>query len=199
MSPVRRNRTGSVRVGPRGLEPRTCGLRVWSEGAGQRAVLALSRAFVSQCYPLFPIVSRSFTGMRRGCDACRRCHFDHTRGGCRRCHEANAPPRRCVHRFRRGPCDRKIGGSPGRDSACRPESCRVTLSEHGPASASRVEHPPRQSPLGSHGHGCVEEVLEGLERLGALRRDQLVPVPLALHRRIGWFLILMANASGRSH
>jgi hypothetical protein len=52
-------------VGPRGLEPRTCGLRVWSEGAGQSAACHLSWVFASLEYPSFPIVSRSFTGMRR--------------------------------------------------------------------------------------------------------------------------------------
>jgi hypothetical protein len=53
------------RVGPRGFEPRTCGLRVWCELAGQRAVWPQSCAFASQWYPSFPIISRSFTGIRR--------------------------------------------------------------------------------------------------------------------------------------
>jgi hypothetical protein len=35
-------------VGPLGLEPRTCGLRVWCEGAGQRAVRLLSWAIAPQ-------------------------------------------------------------------------------------------------------------------------------------------------------
>jgi len=34
-------------VGPRGFEPRTCGLRVWCEGAGQNVVRPLSSAFAS--------------------------------------------------------------------------------------------------------------------------------------------------------
>jgi hypothetical protein len=44
-------------VGPRGLEPRTCGLRVWSEWAGQSARTPLElRVRVS----LIPIVSQRF-------------------------------------------------------------------------------------------------------------------------------------------
>ena len=62
-------------VGPRGFEPRTCGLRVWFEPAGQRGATALSWAFASLCFSSFPIVSRSFTGMRRGEDLSCRCHF----------------------------------------------------------------------------------------------------------------------------
>jgi hypothetical protein len=53
-------------VGPRGFEPRTCGLRVWCERAGQSVAGPLSSPFPSQSCPSFPIVSRSFTGMRRG-------------------------------------------------------------------------------------------------------------------------------------
>jgi hypothetical protein len=64
--------------GPRGLEPRTCGSRVRSEGAGQRAARLVSCAFASQWYPSFPIASRSFTGTGRGHDARRRCHFGQT-------------------------------------------------------------------------------------------------------------------------
>jgi hypothetical protein len=64
-------------VGPRGLEPRTCGLRVWCERAGQRAVGPLSSRFASLQSPSFPNVSRSFTGMRRGTLGGGRCHFHH--------------------------------------------------------------------------------------------------------------------------
>jgi hypothetical protein len=48
--------------GPRGLEPRTCGLRVWWRSAGQSTALRLSCSLASQCYPSFSIASRSFTG-----------------------------------------------------------------------------------------------------------------------------------------
>jgi hypothetical protein len=52
-------------VGPRGFEPRTCGLRVRSERAGHSAGSPVSSAFASLWFPSFRIVSRSFTGMRR--------------------------------------------------------------------------------------------------------------------------------------
>jgi hypothetical protein len=76
----RRHRlTGLLRaglpVGPRGFEPRTCGLRVWSERAGQSAVYLLSCAFASQCYPWFPVASCSFTGIRRGTTPCLALSF----------------------------------------------------------------------------------------------------------------------------
>jgi len=68
--------TCGFRVGPRGFEPRTCGLRVWSEVAGQGVVRALSCASASQGNASFPIVSRSFTGMTRGAGRVARCHID---------------------------------------------------------------------------------------------------------------------------
>jgi hypothetical protein len=68
-------------VGPRGLEPRTCGLRIWCEGAGQNVVSPPSRAYASQGYPSFPVVS--FTGMRRGRQRGRRCHFAENATGSR--------------------------------------------------------------------------------------------------------------------
>jgi len=40
----------------------------------------MSCAFASQWFPLFPTVSRSFTGMGRGQHGGPRCHFDHTPG-----------------------------------------------------------------------------------------------------------------------
>ena len=51
--------------GPPGT--RTPNLRIKSlvRTAGDKAARSLSWAFASQCYPSFPIVSRSFTGMRR--------------------------------------------------------------------------------------------------------------------------------------
>jgi len=64
-----------------GLEGRTCGLRVWSEGAGQGTVRFLSCAFPSLCIPSFPVVSRSFMGMTRGHHRVWRCHFDPTMRG----------------------------------------------------------------------------------------------------------------------
>jgi hypothetical protein len=65
--------------GPRGLEPRTCGLRVRCEGAGQELRSRLSCGFTSLWFSSFRVVSPSFTGMRRGQDLGRRCHFGHTR------------------------------------------------------------------------------------------------------------------------
>ena len=47
------------------------------------------------------------------------------------------------------------------------------------ARLSGMEHPPGQSPLCCQGNGHLEEVLEGIERLGAPSGDQLVPVPFA--------------------
>jgi hypothetical protein len=76
-------------VGPRGFEPRTCGLRVWCRGAGQRAAWPRSCAFASLWYPSFPVVSRSFTGMRRAHDLGWRCHFDHT-------HRSNTTPHKAL-------------------------------------------------------------------------------------------------------
>ena len=42
-----------------------------------------------------------------------------------------------------------------------------------------MEDPPRQPPLRGEGDGYVEEILEGLERLGALRGDHFVGIPVA--------------------
>ncbi len=52
-------------VGPPGLEPGTCGLRVPSGGAGQAAGGPLTFGFVSQHNLSFPDVSRYMTGGRR--------------------------------------------------------------------------------------------------------------------------------------
>ena len=65
-------------VGPRGFEPRTCGLRVRSKGAGQGLAWLVSSAFVSLDFPTFPVVSRSFTRMIRGRRSTLRCHFECT-------------------------------------------------------------------------------------------------------------------------
>jgi hypothetical protein len=101
--------SGSGR-GPLGLEPRTCGLRVWCEGAGQRPAVPLSCAFASQCYSSFPIVSRSITGMRRGQHSARPCHFDRT--GSERAAGGAAPS----HRLRYGGDQRGwLRRSPARD------------------------------------------------------------------------------------
>jgi hypothetical protein len=58
-----RNRTSCV--GPQGLEPGTCGLRVCRKRAGQRLAWALSCEFASLRYPSFRVVSRSVTGTGR--------------------------------------------------------------------------------------------------------------------------------------
>jgi hypothetical protein len=73
-----RDCSGVVVVDPRGLEHRTCGLRVRSGSAGQRAECPLSCEFTSLRNPSFRDVSRSMTGMRRGQHCARRCHFDRT-------------------------------------------------------------------------------------------------------------------------
>lgn len=58
--------SGVVVVDPRGLEHRTCGLRVRSGGAGRGAEWPLTFAFASQRNPSFRDVSRYMTGLRRG-------------------------------------------------------------------------------------------------------------------------------------
>ena len=42
-----------------------------------------------------------------------------------------------------------------------------------------MEDPPRQPPFRGEGHGHAEDVLEGLERLSALRGDQLAAIPVS--------------------
>jgi len=61
-------------VGPPGLEPGTCGLRVWCGSAGQKIASRLSSQFASQHYPWFPVDSRYLTGRRRDEPAQVRCH-----------------------------------------------------------------------------------------------------------------------------
>jgi hypothetical protein len=80
----RRHRlTGLLRaglpVGPRGFEPRTCGLRVWCEAPGQRAARPMSWAFASHSYPSFLVVFPFLHGDKTGrhvrrvviCGACQ--------------------------------------------------------------------------------------------------------------------------------
>ena len=57
-----------------GFEPRTCGLRVRSGGAGQRAGDPLTFGSMSQHNPSFPHVSRYMTGGRREDARAERCH-----------------------------------------------------------------------------------------------------------------------------
>ncbi len=98
-------------VGPAGLEPGTCGLRVWCEDAGQSAVRPLSWAFASQWCPSFLVVARSFTGTRRGQASLRRCHFDHTGAEVRR----GVQHRSCSLPEVGGLCRRLLAGGSGAD------------------------------------------------------------------------------------
>jgi hypothetical protein len=55
VSRIRRNQNTPF-VGPRGFEPRTCGLRVRSKGAGRGLAWPVSSVFVSVDFPTFPVV-----------------------------------------------------------------------------------------------------------------------------------------------
>jgi hypothetical protein len=56
---------GLFSVGPLGLEPRTCGLRVRRGAAGQRPRMPFEPRVCNSVIPVVPILSRSFTGMVR--------------------------------------------------------------------------------------------------------------------------------------
>ena len=77
-------------VGPPGLEPGTCGLRVCSGSTGQRIASRLSYGFASQFYPSFPNTSRYLTERRRDETGPQRCYLIAQRsdscvtGGCGR-------------------------------------------------------------------------------------------------------------------
>jgi hypothetical protein len=57
---------GFFSVGPPGLEPRTCGLRVRRDAAGEKPRMPFEPRVCTCVIPFVPILSRSFTGMGRG-------------------------------------------------------------------------------------------------------------------------------------